>query len=126
MTTPKAPTQESVEKALLSLELGTAWSSTQELDADIKTIRSHIAAQASMIKCQRIDLAGLRRLDYRVTTLKDEVERLRGVLNTCEGRILNAQIGINTGDTKAELSKYLDAVLDIIRKALNPEQKGGE
>lgn len=79
------------------------------------TIRAHIAA----LEHRHDDLV------TRCVQAEAEVERLRVALNTCEGRILNAQIGINTGDTKAGLSKYLDAVLSIIRKALNPEQKGG-
>lgn len=43
-------TPDELEKALLSLELGTAWSSAAELDEDVKTIRAHIAAQSSEIE----------------------------------------------------------------------------
>lgn len=91
-----------------------------------KAIRAHIAAQdKQMEKANHDAIAEVKLLCKLITESRAEVERLRVALNTCEGRILNAQIGINTGDTKAGLSKYLDAVLSIIRKALNPEQKGG-
>lgn len=49
-------TPDELEKALQSLELGTAWSSTAELDEDVKTIRSHIAAQSSEIERIRVAL----------------------------------------------------------------------
>ncbi len=49
-------TPDELEKALLSLELGTAWSSAAELDEDVKTIRAHIAAQSSEIERIRVAL----------------------------------------------------------------------
>lgn len=87
--------------------------------------RSHLHAEAEFLTKiaeleEQINLMSKHQagVDEKLCELEAENKRLREVLRTCEGRILNAQIGINTGDTKAGLSKYLDAVLSIVRNAI--------
>lgn len=68
-TDPKAPLPDEVENALARLE-----SYSNGLgDGCCSTIRAHIAALSKTIKCQQVDLAGLRKLDFRVTELKEQI-----------------------------------------------------
>lgn len=81
--TAGAPTPDDVESALSRLEsysngLGDGCCST--IRAHVSFLNETLAALSKTIKCQQVDLAGLRKLDFRVTELKHKHDDL---VNRC-------------------------------------------
>lgn len=99
------------------------------------TIRAHIAALAKMVRCQQIDLAGLRKLDYRVTELKNDLCEARELLEHKDDKLKVQQSEVERMLTlllplKGRREAFADSILGLdsyiaVDEALNPEQKGG-
>ena len=67
---------------------------------------------------ENTDAEQIERLNSRIVELMRDRERLVDRLQATQGRIMNARVDLDTGHTKAQVSRTLKGIIDFVDDAL--------